>query len=345
VDQWVLTREVVQTIRTFRPDVVLTFGEDGAYGHPDHIAISRATTTAWALAGDAACFPDQRAAGLGPHQPARLYHSQFPRQRLLLADHLVQWLVRQETRFRGTADFAQGLLLLAEATSLLGYTRDHVEVRWFPRGVSLVEQGEPATSLYLLLSGQVEVVREDAQGTTHSLARLGPGEFFGERGLADARPRNAHVVAAEDVTCLVFSPAPPTTYAGRGAGAQADLLLRPQTAVTAQGGPATCLDVRDHVARKMAAIAAHRTQYPLQPDLLPLAMLQDLLGREYFVPVAGGAAASLQEQASAKGSALAYSSARGPGARAAARDAAARAPGRVAATAGRPQGRYPALQG
>jgi LmbE family N-acetylglucosaminyl deacetylase len=305
VDQWVLTREVAQIIRTFRPDVVLTFGADGAYGHPDHIAISRATTTACALAGDAAYFPDQFAADLGPHRPARLYHCRFPRQRMLFMDQLVQWLVRQEARFRGTADFAQGLLLLAEATSLLGYTRDHAEVRWFPRGASMVEQGEPATSLYLVLAGQAEVVREDAEGTTHRLARLGPGEFFGELGLADARPRNAHVVAAADVTCLVFSPAPPATYAGRGAGAQADLLLLPQTTVTTEGASATCIDVRDYVARKIAAIAAHRTQYPIRPDLLPLTMLQEMLGREYFVPVSAGAAASVQDQASANGAALA----------------------------------------
>jgi LmbE family N-acetylglucosaminyl deacetylase len=290
VDQGVLTSAVTQIIRTFRPDVVLTFGEDGAYGHPDHVAIGRATTAACALAGEAARFPEQLAAGLGPHRPARLYHSRFPRHRMLFVEHLVQWLVSRETRFQGTFDFAQGLLLLAEATSLLGYTRDHVEVRWFPRGVHLVEQGEPATSLYLILSGQAEVVREDADGTTHRLGRLGPGEFFGELGLAYGRARTAHVVAAEDVTCLVLSPAQPSTYAGRGAGAHADLLLRPQVEATKQGGPATCIDVRDYVERKFAAIAAHRTQYPIRPDMLPLAMLQELMGREFFVPVAPGSA-------------------------------------------------------
>ncbi|MBV9279725.1 MAG: PIG-L family deacetylase [Chloroflexi bacterium] len=284
--QWVLTREVARIIRTFRPDVVLTFGEDGAYGHPDHIAIGRATTKACALAGDPACFPEQLAAGLRPHRPTRLYHSRFPRHRMLFMEHLVRWLVSHEPDVRGTFDFAQGMLLLLEAAGLLGYTRDHVEVRWFPSGVSIVEQGEPATSLYLVLSGQAEVVREEVDGIPERLAHLGPGEFFGERGLALERPRNAHVVAAEDVTCLVFSPAAPATWAARGVGA-ADLLL-PPTEVTAQDGPAICLDVRDYVAHKIAALAAHRTQYPIRPDILPLAMLQDMMGREYFVPVSPG---------------------------------------------------------
>jgi LmbE family N-acetylglucosaminyl deacetylase len=39
-------------LRRVRPDVVVTFGPDGAYGHPDHIAISQFTTAAVASAGD-----------------------------------------------------------------------------------------------------------------------------------------------------------------------------------------------------------------------------------------------------------------------------------------------------
>jgi LmbE family N-acetylglucosaminyl deacetylase len=34
-----------------RPDVVVTFGHDGAYGHPDHIAVSQFTTAAVMAAG------------------------------------------------------------------------------------------------------------------------------------------------------------------------------------------------------------------------------------------------------------------------------------------------------
>ena len=42
--------ELIETlaaqIRRLRPEVVLTFGPDGMYGHPDHVAISQATTAA-----------------------------------------------------------------------------------------------------------------------------------------------------------------------------------------------------------------------------------------------------------------------------------------------------------
>jgi LmbE family N-acetylglucosaminyl deacetylase len=37
---------IAEHIARVRPDVVVTFGPDGAYGHPDHIAISQFTTAA-----------------------------------------------------------------------------------------------------------------------------------------------------------------------------------------------------------------------------------------------------------------------------------------------------------
>jgi LmbE family N-acetylglucosaminyl deacetylase len=286
VEPALLTDHIAQIIRTFRPDTVITFGPDGAYGHPDHIAISTATAQACMLAGDPRQFPEQLSAGLSPPTPTQLYYSHFPRKHRLLSDRLVHWLVELRRRFQGTVDFAHALLLFSEEATMLGYISDYVETSWFPAGFYVVEQGEPATKLYLILSGQAEVLREDDEGTLHTLARLGPGHFFGEQGLAYQQPRNAHVVAAEDVTCLVFSPNAPTNFAGRGAGAQV-------TNVTAgtfgEGQVFTdeiiSVDVTEYVPQKVAALAAHRTQFPLEPDMLPLSILREMFGHEYFVRV------------------------------------------------------------
>ena len=95
-------------------DVVITFGPDGAYGHPDHIAIGEITTQAFTLAGEAENFPEQIASGLKPYSPARLYHSYFPRSQKLLSEKLVQWLVASEERFKGTVDFAHALFLFSD---------------------------------------------------------------------------------------------------------------------------------------------------------------------------------------------------------------------------------------
>ena len=47
-------------LRRLRPDVVITFGPDGAYGHPDHIAISQFTTAAIVAAADAVTWAFER---------------------------------------------------------------------------------------------------------------------------------------------------------------------------------------------------------------------------------------------------------------------------------------------
>ena len=286
VDQEVLIKDIVELLRSFRPDVVITFGSDGGYGHPDHIAISAATTAACLRSGDSHQFPEQVAAGLAPHHPEQLYHSHFPLRPQLLLHKLVKWLIQEEKRFQGNLDFVYALLLLCEEATLLHYSRDHFAVSWYPTGFSIIEQGEAADSLYLILSGTVDVIREAADGTQQVLARLGPGSFFGEEGLAYQRPRNAHVVAAESVTCLVFSPEAPTAYLGRGEDAHltgsTNFAEQDQEQVMAE---ATCIDVGSYLQHKIEAIAAHRSQFPLQPHLLPHTILQELMGQEYFVRV------------------------------------------------------------
>ena len=282
IDPRVLAGHVAKTIRTFRPDIVFTFGEEGAYGHPDHIAISVATTEGYRLAGDPEQFPDQIAEGLAPHAPSRLYHSHFPRHRLLLLDHLVRWLKGLDDRFRGTKDFVQGLTLFASESSTMGYHSDHVNVGWYPPSFYIIEQGEPPSSLYFILSGEAEVVREDPDGTMRKLSQIGPGQFFGEEGIATGNPRNANVIALDSVTCLVLSPDEPSRFAGRGEEAQ---FATVEGLDSAGAEATTCIDVSDFVGEKMAAIAAHRTQHPISPDMFPHDALVEMLGREYFVRI------------------------------------------------------------
>lgn len=72
VDPDQLTGEIVHFVRQARPDVVITFGPEGApNAHRDHRAISRATTAAFHLAASPTAFPDQR---LPPHRAARLFY-------------------------------------------------------------------------------------------------------------------------------------------------------------------------------------------------------------------------------------------------------------------------------
>jgi len=46
---------IAEQLRRIKPQVVVTFGPDGAYGHPDHIAVSQLTTAAVVRAADRDC--------------------------------------------------------------------------------------------------------------------------------------------------------------------------------------------------------------------------------------------------------------------------------------------------
>ena len=70
---------LVLEIRRFKPQVVLTFGPDGLYGHPDHISIAQHTTTAFKCASDPASFPEQLASGLEVHTALSLFYCVRPK--------------------------------------------------------------------------------------------------------------------------------------------------------------------------------------------------------------------------------------------------------------------------
>jgi LmbE family N-acetylglucosaminyl deacetylase len=294
-----LVAEVVGVIRDFRPDAVITFGPDGGYGHPDHTTISAATTTACQRAGepggDREPWP-----GLAPHRPDGLYYRCFPPADMLLMHRLAMWLTKQPDRFAGTPGFVHALMVMAEETATLGHIRDHAQVRWYPPGSYVVEQGEAAMELFLIMSGHADVWREGDDGGRDQLAHLGPGEFFGELGVAGNRPRAADVVAVESLTCLVLSEAPPTKFAGRGEVAR---LTRPApNLLGAPPGPSTHpgtgqamieLDVTDQIRAKMGALAAYRSQFPLETEMFPDFLLQEIFGREYFIPVPPGGQADI----------------------------------------------------
>src|SRR5690349_22945385 len=75
VDPDRLVGEIVFFLRRYRPDIVLTFGPEGApTQHRDHRSISRAATAAYFLAGLATEYADQLREA-EPHTPSRLYYT------------------------------------------------------------------------------------------------------------------------------------------------------------------------------------------------------------------------------------------------------------------------------
>jgi LmbE family N-acetylglucosaminyl deacetylase len=71
--------KLVKIIREARPAVMVSYDENGNYGHPDHINAHRIATAAWDAAADPRRYPD-----LGrPHAVAKLYETAFNREAFL----------------------------------------------------------------------------------------------------------------------------------------------------------------------------------------------------------------------------------------------------------------------
>ncbi|MDQ1745941.1 MAG: N-acetyl-D-myo-inositol-2-amino-2-deoxy-alpha-D-glucopyranoside deacetylase [Frankiaceae bacterium] len=66
---------LVAVVREVRPQVVVTYNENGGYGHPDHIQAHRVAVAAYDAAADPARYPD---AG-PPWQPSKLYYLALPK--------------------------------------------------------------------------------------------------------------------------------------------------------------------------------------------------------------------------------------------------------------------------
>ena len=98
----------------------------------------------------------------------------------------------------------RGADLLAQVPLFQGLSRrhlkkiaEHADEISFLEKETIVEAGQPGGSFFVVVEGEVRVVRGD-----RTLARAGPGEFFGEISLLDGGPRTASVIADTPVVAI-----------------------------------------------------------------------------------------------------------------------------------------------
>lgn len=73
-------------------------------------------------------------------------------------------------------------------------------LRQFARRELVCRKDDPADGLYLLFSGQLQVMDVSEQGQEIGLNLIRPGAFFGELSVIDDRARSAHIMAIEPAT-------------------------------------------------------------------------------------------------------------------------------------------------
>ena len=67
--------------------------------------------------------------------------------------------------------------------------------RRFDVGATVVAEGEPGRSMYIVHSGELVVSKRGESGRAVRITGLGPGDFFGEMTLLEMHDRSATVVA------------------------------------------------------------------------------------------------------------------------------------------------------
>lgn len=84
-----------------------------------------------------------------------------------------------------------------------------VEIRAFNPGQMIIEEGDVASEFFLLMKGQVDILRDDGQGSLEPIISLSRrGEYFGEMGLLKEDTRRTASVRASSggtVELLVIS--------------------------------------------------------------------------------------------------------------------------------------------
>jgi CRP/FNR family transcriptional regulator, cyclic AMP receptor protein len=102
---------------------------------------------------------------------------------------------RDRTDLLGSCALFRGL----DAGQLAALASTATEVD-FGAGHVIARQGEIGTGFFIVVQGEVRVVRDG-----QTIATLGPGEFFGELSVLDRQPRVAQVVATEPTRCLAIA--------------------------------------------------------------------------------------------------------------------------------------------
>jgi len=85
-------------------------------------------------------------------------------------------------------------------------------VKFYLTGEEIFAEGSVGGLMYVILEGEVEILKATHAGSNKVLSTLGKGEFFGEMALLDDKPRSASAVAKTDSRLLAMNESVLDTY-------------------------------------------------------------------------------------------------------------------------------------
>ena len=100
----------------------------------------------------------------------------------------------------------------ALSDEILEHLTKQLQLRRIAPGTTIFQEGDAAHDMFVVLEGEVEVLKKSRRGRVQRVAILGPNDAFGEMSIIDVQPRSATVralaparllrIAAEDLDAL-----------------------------------------------------------------------------------------------------------------------------------------------
>ncbi len=100
----------------------------------------------------------------------------------------------------------------ALSDEVLTHLAQSLQQRRVPAGTTIFQEGDSGHDMFVVLDGEVEVVKKSRRGRPQRVAILGPSDSLGEMTIIDVQPRSATVrslgptlllrIASEDLDAL-----------------------------------------------------------------------------------------------------------------------------------------------
>jgi hypothetical protein len=91
-------------------------------------------------------------------------------------------------------------LSVSELAAIASVTEEEV----FPAGQTVIREGEPGETMYMIIKGEVAVLKDQGGGSEIELDRIGTSDYFGEMALFEGDVRSATIRTCEESSLLVL---------------------------------------------------------------------------------------------------------------------------------------------
>lgn len=79
----------------------------------------------------------------------------------------------------------------ALSDEVLQYLASTLHRKMVPPGTTLFQEGDPGHDMFVVLDGEIEVLKKSRRGRQQRVAILGPSDMIGEMSIVDVQPRSA----------------------------------------------------------------------------------------------------------------------------------------------------------